>query len=141
MATTKTPSSPATEVALAAAPAKKPAPTAKTSPAAFKPIKTAFHKTALVAHLAAQLGAKAKAAKALLGATVLGSAHGTGAGKYAPPALLQIVLRQFPLNRFPSRRGPLGPSRLQRAVPHRDRSHSATSASNWARGREVSVRP
>jgi hypothetical protein len=141
MATTKTPPSPATNVALAALPAKKSAPTAETSPAASKPIKTAFHKTALVARLAAQLGAKDKAAMAALGATILGSAHGTGAGKYTSTAPLQIVLRRIPLNRYPPRRGPLGPSRLQRAVPHRDRSRSATSASHWARRREVSVQP
>lgn len=141
MATPKTPTAPATKVALAAAPGKEATSTAKTSPAAFKPSKTAYHKTALVARVAAQLGAKPKEAKAALEATILGSAHGKGTGKYTLPALLQIVLRQIHLNRFASHRGPLGPSRLQRAVPDWDRSHSATSASNWARGQEVAVQP
>jgi nucleoid DNA-binding protein len=99
MATTKKPTPPATKVAKAAAPAQKAAPVAKPAPAALKPIKTAFNKTTLVAHLAEQSGVEPKAAKAVLAAletAILGSVHKKGSGEFTLPGLLKIGLQQVP---------------------------------------------
>lgn len=99
MATTKKPTPPVTKVAKAAAPAKKAAPVAKPAPAALKPIKTAFNKTTLVAHLAEQSGVEPKAAKAVLAAletAILGSVHKKGSGEFTLPGLLKIGLQQVP---------------------------------------------
>ena len=99
MAPTKKPTTPATKVAKAAAPAKKAAPVAKPAPAALKPIKTAFNKTTLVAHLAEQSGVEPKAAKAVLAAleaAILGSVHKKGSGEFTLPGLLKIGLQQVP---------------------------------------------
>ncbi len=79
----------------AAAPAAKPAATA----AALKPIKTAFNKTTLVAHLAEQSGVEPKAAKAVLAAleaAILGSVHKKGSGEFTLPGLMKIGLQQIP---------------------------------------------
>ena len=78
----------------AAAPAAKPAAAA---PAALKPIKTAFNKTTLVAHLAEQSGVEPKAAKAVLAAleaAILGSVHKKGSGEFTLPGVLKIGLQQ-----------------------------------------------
>ncbi len=85
----------------AAAPAKKavaakPA-AAAAAPAALKPIKTAFNKTTLVAHLAEQSGVEPKAAKAVLAAleaAILGSVHKKGSGEFTLPGVLKIGLQQ-----------------------------------------------
>ena len=80
----------------AAAPAAKPAAAA---PAALKPIKTAFNKTTLVAHLAEQSGVEPKAAKAVLAAleaAILGSVHKKGSGEFTLPGVLKIGLQQVP---------------------------------------------
>nr|WP_311223711.1 MULTISPECIES: HU family DNA-binding protein [unclassified Acidovorax] len=85
----------------AAAPAKKAAaaPAAKAVPAALKPVKDAFNKTSLVAHLAAQAGVEPKAVKAVLTAlegAILGSVHKKGSGEFTLPGLLKIGLQQVP---------------------------------------------
>jgi nucleoid DNA-binding protein len=85
----------------AAAPAKKAAPAAKpvATTAALKPIKTAFNKTTLVAHLSEQSGVEPKAAKAVLAAleaAILGSVHKKGSGEFTLPGLMKIGLQQIP---------------------------------------------
>ncbi len=110
MATAKKTPAPAKKVAVkAAAPAakkaapaaKKAAPAAKpvAAAAALKPIKTAFNKTTLIAHLAEQSGVEPKATKALLAAleaAILGSVHKTGSGEFTLPGVLKIGLQQVP---------------------------------------------
>ena len=79
----------------AAAPAAKPVATT----AALKPIKTAFNKTTLVAHLSEQSGVEPKAAKAVLAAleaAILGSVHKKGSGEFTLPGLMKIGLQQIP---------------------------------------------
>lgn len=83
-----------------AAPAKK-APAAKAAavPAALKPIKAAFNKTTLLAHLAEQSGVEPKATKAVLAAleaAILGSVHKKGSGEFTLPGVLKIGLQQVP---------------------------------------------
>ena len=93
----------------AAAPAKTAAPAAKkaaapaakpvAATAALKPIKTAFNKTTLVAHLAEQSGVEPKATKAVLAAleaAILGSVHKKGSGEFTLPGLMKIGLQQIP---------------------------------------------
>ncbi|MFT4242987.1 MAG: HU family DNA-binding protein [Acidovorax sp.] len=101
MATAKKTTAPAKKaaapVAKKAAPAKKAA--AAAAPAALKPIKTAFNKTTLVAHLAEQAGVEPKAAKAVLAAlesAILGSVHKKGSGEFTLPGVLKIGLQQVP---------------------------------------------
>lgn len=119
MATAKKTPAPAKKVAVkAAAPAaKKAAPAAKkaapavkktaapaakpvaATAAALKPIKTAFNKTTLVAHLAEQSGVEPKATKAVLAAleaAILGSVHKKGSGEFTLPGVLKIGLQQVP---------------------------------------------
>lgn len=110
MATAKKTPAPAKKVtAKAAAPAakkaapaaKKAAPAAKpvAAAAALKPIKAAFNKTTLVAHLAEQSGVERKAAKAVLAAleaAILGSVHKKGSGEFTLPGVLKIGLQQVP---------------------------------------------
>ena len=86
----------AKKISKVTAPLKK-APAAKPGAAAasaLKPIKTAFSKTSLVAHLAQQAGVEPKAAKAVLAAleaTVLASVHKKGIGEFTLPGLLKIT--------------------------------------------------
>ena len=99
MATAKKTTAPAKKAAAPAktAPAKKAA--APAAPAAIKPVKEAFTKTALVAHLAAQAGVEPKAAKAVLAAletAILSSVHKKGCGEFTLPGLLKIGLLQVP---------------------------------------------
>ena len=102
MATAKKTPAPAKKAAVkAAAPAaKKAAPAAKpVAAAALKPIKTAFNKTTLVAHLAEQSGVEPKATKAVLAAleaAILGSVHKKGSGEFTLPGVLKIGLQQVP---------------------------------------------
>ena len=110
MATAKKTAAPAKKVVKAAAPAAKKAaapakkaaaPAAKPVAAAtaLKPIKTAFNKTTLVAHLAEQSGVEPKAAKAVLAAleaAILGSVHKKGSGEFTLPGVLKIGLQQVP---------------------------------------------
>ena len=76
--------------------AKAPAPSKVATPkavAAVKPIKTAFNKTSLIAHVAEQSGVDAKSAKAVLAAleaAILASVHKKGLGEFTLPGLLKI---------------------------------------------------
>jgi len=82
-----------------AAPAAKPVAAAVAAAAALKPIKTAFNKTTLVAHLAEQSGVEPKATKAVLAAleaAILGSVHKKGSGEFTLPGVLKIGLQQVP---------------------------------------------
>jgi hypothetical protein len=75
----------------AAAPAK--------APAAVKPIKTAFNKTSLIAHLAQAAAVEPKAVKAVvaaLEATVLASVHKKGLGSFTLPGLLKVNVVNVP---------------------------------------------
>ena len=88
-ATKKAPKAPAT--------ARKPR--APAPVVALKPIKTAFNKTSLVAHLAQQSGVEPKAAKAVLvalEAAVLASIHKKGIGEFTLPGLLKITAQSIP---------------------------------------------
>jgi nucleoid DNA-binding protein len=76
--------------------AKKPASNAEV---ALKPLKTAFNKTSLVAHLAAQAGVEPRAAKAVLAAlegAVLASVHKKGVGEFTLPGLMKISALSVP---------------------------------------------
>ena len=111
MATAKKTPAPAKKAAVkAAAPAaKKAAPAAKppvAAAAALKPIKTAFNKTTLVAHLAEQSGVEPKATKAVLAAleaAILGSVHKKGVQSFTLPGLLKIEVQKVPAK--PKRKG------------------------------------
>ena len=92
-------------VTKAAAPAKKAAAPAKKSAAplkavaAPKPIKTAFNKTSLLAHLAEQTGVEPKAVKAVmvaLEATMLASVHKKGLGEFTMPGLYKVNVVNVP---------------------------------------------
>lgn len=79
--------------------AKAPASRAAAAPGAVKPIKEAFTKTALAAHVAEQAGVDTRTAKnvlAALEATMLGSVHKKGKGEFTLPGLLKIVVQQVP---------------------------------------------
>lgn len=89
--------------------AKKAAPAKKTTkvaaaapakaPAAVKPIKTAFNKTSLIAHLAQVAAVEPKAVKAVvaaLEATVLASVHKKGLGSFTLPGLLKVNVVNVP---------------------------------------------
>jgi nucleoid DNA-binding protein len=81
-----------------ATPAKKISTKTAVKPSAtLKPIKTAFNKTSLIAHLAEQTGLEPKAAKAFMGAfeaTVLASVNKKGLGEFTVPGLLKITAVQ-----------------------------------------------
>jgi nucleoid DNA-binding protein len=82
-------------VTKAAAP-KVAAPKTVTAP---KPIKTAFNKTSLLAHLAEQTGVEPKAVKAVvaaLEATVLASVHKKGLGEFTMPGLYKVNVINVP---------------------------------------------
>lgn len=66
---------------------------ARAAVGAIKPVKTAFTKVALTAHLATQAGVEPKTVKAVLAAlesTILGSVHKKGLGEFTLPGLLKI---------------------------------------------------
>lgn len=101
--TIKTPVKKAVKASATQAPAKKAvvakkaakpvkAPAAKAVDAS-KPIKSAFNKTELVAHLAAASTVEPKAVKAVLAAleaTMLSSVHKKGLGSFTLPGLLKV---------------------------------------------------
>ena len=92
MATAKKVSTATTETSVAA----KKLVTAKPA-AALKPIKTAFNKTTLAAHLAEQAGLEPKSAKAFMAAleaTVLASVHKKGLGEFTLPGLMKVTAIQ-----------------------------------------------
>ena len=87
--------------------AAKPAPKAAAKPTGpMKPIKAAFNRTTLVAHLAVEAGVEPKVAKsvmAALEATMLASMHKKGLGEFTIPGLLKIAAIQVPAKK--KRRG------------------------------------
>lgn len=79
---------------------------AAATPPAAKPIKTAFNKTSLTAHLAEQAGLDPKSAKAFMAAlesTILLSVHKKGLGEFTLPGLMKITALQVPAKK--KRRG------------------------------------
>ena len=92
---------PAKKVVKAAAPAKKaakPAAPAKVA-APLKPIKTAFNKTGLIAHLAELAATEVKTVKAVfasLEATIMASLNKKGLGSFTLPGLLKVNVVNVP---------------------------------------------
>ncbi|HKW85421.1 MAG TPA: HU family DNA-binding protein [Burkholderiaceae bacterium] len=102
--TTKTPAKKtalapkATKTATPAKKALKPAAPAK-APAVVKPIKDAFNKSSLVAHLAEVAAVEPKAVKAVIAsleATILASVHKKGLGSFTLPGLLKVNVVNVP---------------------------------------------
>ena len=92
---TKAAAKPAAKAPKAAAPAKAPA----KAPAVNKPVKTAFNKSGLIAHVAEVAGVEPKAAKAVIGAleaTVLSSVSKKGLGAFTLPGLLKVTVVNVP---------------------------------------------
>jgi len=91
--TTKAKAAPAK--AVKAAPAKA----VKAAPAALKPLKTAFNKSSLAAHVAEQSGVDAKSVKSVLAAlegAILASVNKKGLGSFTLPGLLKVVVHNVP---------------------------------------------
>jgi hypothetical protein len=66
---------------------------ASTSPVDMKPIKTAFNRSSLIAHLAEAAAIETKMARALMAAleaTILASVHKKGLGSFTLPGLLKV---------------------------------------------------
>jgi nucleoid DNA-binding protein len=114
----KTPSATASKKAAETAAVKAPA--AKTT-VALKPIKTAFNKTSLTAHLAETSGVDLKSAKALMAAleaTVLASINKKGAGSFTLPGLLKITAQAIPAKKSRMGKDPFtGQERMFAAKP------------------------
>ena len=90
---------PAKKAAAKRAPAAKQVTAPKAAPAPLKPIKTAFNKTGLLAHVAELAAVELKAVKAVLGAleaTILASIHKKGLGEFTLPGLLKITAQNVP---------------------------------------------
>ena len=71
----------------------------KAAPAALKPIKTAFNKSNLAAHVAEQSGVDAKSTKAVLAAlegAILMSVNKKGLGSFTLPGLLKVTVQNVP---------------------------------------------
>jgi len=109
MATAKKTSAPVAKKAVkAAAPAKSTkapvkstakAAKAPAAPAALKPIKTAFNKSSLAAHVAEQSGVDVKSVKSVLAtleSAMLMSVHKKGLGEFTLPGLLKVVVHNVP---------------------------------------------
>ena len=98
MATKKKPATKAktaTKKAAAKAPAKK----AAAGSAELKPIKAAFNKSTLIAHLAEQSGVEAKSVRAVMAAlegAALASVNKKGIGEFTLPGLLKVVAQKVP---------------------------------------------
>jgi nucleoid DNA-binding protein len=87
---------PAKKAVKAPTPVKAAAPK---SAVALKPIKAAFNKTTLTAHLAEQAGVELKVAKAVMAAfeaTMLASVHKKGLGEFTLPGLLKVTVLNVP---------------------------------------------
>ena len=96
---------PAKKAAKVAAPAKKvgkataAARKSVTAAAPLKPIKTAFNKTGLIAHLAEMAAAEIKTVKAVfasLEATIMASLNRKGLGSFTLPGLLKVNVVNVP---------------------------------------------
>jgi nucleoid DNA-binding protein len=83
-----------------ATPAKKASKAAMPKPVAVqKPIKTAFNKSSLVAHLAEAAGVEAKSVKAVIAAleaAMLASVNKKGLGSFTLPGLLKVNVINVP---------------------------------------------
>ena len=96
------PATPARKGAKVAAPASKTGKKAAisiTASGAPKPIKSAFTKSGLIAHLAEASGVDIKATKAILAsleATMLASVHKKGLGSFTLPGLLKVNVIHVP---------------------------------------------
>jgi nucleoid DNA-binding protein len=69
------------------------------APVALKPIKTAFNKSSLTAHIATQAAVEPKVAKAVLAAleaSILASVNKKGLGEFTLPGLLKVVVHNVP---------------------------------------------
>ncbi len=69
------------------------------APAAAKPIKTAFNKSSLTAHIATQAAVEPKLVKAVLAAletSILMSVNKKGLGEFTLPGLLKVVVQNVP---------------------------------------------
>ena len=91
----------ATKAAAKTAPVKKPVKAAAPAKAVtdLKPIKTAFNRTSLVAHLAQTAAVEVKAVKAVIAsleATILASVHKKGLGSFTLPGLLRVNVINVP---------------------------------------------
>jgi len=100
---TKAPSksaAPATKSKKTVAPAKKTVTAAAPKAVAvLKPIKTAFNKSSLIAHLAEAAAVEIKSVKAVIAsleATVLASVHKKGLGSFTLPGLLKVNVLNVP---------------------------------------------
>lgn len=92
---------PVTKAAKTTAPAKKAGKVAAPAkaPADLKPIKSAFNRTSLIAHLAETSAVEAKAVKAVIAsleATMLASVHKKGLGYFTLPGLLKVNVINVP---------------------------------------------
>jgi len=100
--TTKVPAKKAvSKAATKTAPVKKAAKAAAPAKAVteLKPIKTAFNRTSLIAHLAQTAAVEPKAVKAVvaaLEATMLASVHKKGLGSFTLPGLLKVNVINVP---------------------------------------------
>lgn len=87
----------------------------------LKPIKTAFNKTTLLAHVAAQAGIEPKATKAVLAAleaTILASVHKKGLGEFTLPGMLKIAVLNVPAKKKRMGKDPFtGEERMFAAKP------------------------
>lgn len=84
---------------MATAKKAKAAPAKKAAPAAGKPVKTAFNKSTLAAHLAQVSGVEPKAVKAVvaaLEATMLSSVSKKGLGGFTMPGLFKVTVVNVP---------------------------------------------
>jgi nucleoid DNA-binding protein len=87
------------KTAAKAAPKKSRAVVSKATAAAMKPIKSAFTKAGLIAHLAEHAAIEPKAVKGVLAAleaTALASVSKKGIGEFMLPGLLKIVAQKVP---------------------------------------------
>jgi hypothetical protein len=92
---------PVTKAAKKTAPVKKAAKAAAPAKVAadLKPIKSAFNRTSLIAHLAATAAVDAKIVKAVIAsleATMLASVHRKGLGSFTLPGLLKVNVISVP---------------------------------------------
>lgn len=103
---TKKAAAPAKKAAAAPAPVKATPVKLPALPTSLKPIKEAFNKTTLAAHLSTVSGVEPKAVKAVLGAldlTVLASVNKKGLGEFTLPGLMKISTVAIPAKK--KRRG------------------------------------
>lgn len=91
---------PAKTTKKAAAPAKKSVkPASPQAAVPLKPIKTAFNRTSLIAHLAEVAAVEIKAVKAVMAsleAAMLASVHKKGLGSFTLPGLLKVNVLNVP---------------------------------------------